>query len=353
VGPVVHKPVVRFVELHGRVRLPYVEQGDPTGVSVVLVHGFLDSWRSFEPVLSFLPESIHAFALTQRGHSDASRPAAGYGVPDFAADLTAFMDVLGLEIAVIVGHSMGSAVAQRFAVDHPDRISGLVLLGASASLKANPNAREAWNALLSRLTDPVDPELVREGLENTLVRPVPKAVSESLVRENLKVPAFVWRAALDARWRAEGDFAGELDKIRTPTLVVWGDRDVRYPRSEQETIVAAIPGSRLLVYPGAGHLLHVEEPARLASDLASFIQELQTGNQRSEPQQRRNVMSVERNKDTFRRYVDEVWKDEKLDNADEVFAEKYLSHQSDGTVLERGPTTSSSSSRSTAPPSRT
>jgi hypothetical protein len=64
-------------------------------------------------------------------------------------------------------------------------------------------------------------------------------------------------------------------------------------------------------------------------------------------------MSVERNKDTFRRYVDEVWKDEKLDIADEVFAEKYLSHQSDGTVLERGPTTSSSSSRSTAPPSRT
>ena len=48
-------------------------------------------------------------------------------------------------------------------------------------------------------------------------------------------------------------------------------------------------------------------------------------------------MSVERNKDTFRRYVDEVWKDEKLDIADEVFAEKYLSHQSDGTVLERGP----------------
>jgi steroid delta-isomerase-like uncharacterized protein len=119
--------------------------------------------------------------------------------------------------------------------------------------------------------------------------------------------------------------------------VVWGDRDVPYPRSEQETIVAAIPGSRLLVYPGAGHLLHVEEPARLASDLASFIQELQTGTQPSEPQQRRNVMSVESNKDTFRRYVDEVWKDEKLDIADEVFAEKYLSHQSDGTVQERGP----------------
>ena len=54
---------------------------------------------------------------------------------------------------------------------------------------------------------------------------------------------------------------------------IWGDRDVRYPRSEQETIAAAIPDSRLVVYPGAGHLRHVEEPDRLASELVAFIRE--------------------------------------------------------------------------------
>jgi pimeloyl-ACP methyl ester carboxylesterase len=268
------------VELPNRVTLPYVEQGDPSGVPVVLLHGFLDSWRSFEPVLSHLPEAVHAFAVTQRGHGDASRPAAGYGVPDFAADLTAFMDVLQLEAAVIVGHSMGSAVALRFALDHPDRTSELVLVGASASLRANPKAREAWNSLLTKLTDPIDPEFVREGLKSTLAQPVPPALFESLVRENLKVPAFVWRAALDARWRAEGDFAAELARIRTPTLIIWGDRDVRYPRSEQEAIAAAIPDSRLVVYPGAGHLLHVEEPDRVASDLAAFVAEREFGSGR-------------------------------------------------------------------------
>ncbi len=256
---------------------------------------------------------------------------------DFAADLTAFMDLLRLDAAVIVGHSMGSAVALRFALDHPDRISGLMLVGASASLRANPNAREAWNTLLSKLTDPVDPEFAREGLKDTLVQPVSQALFESLVRENLKVPMFVWRAALDARWRAEGDFAGELTKIRAPTLIVWGDRDVRYPRSEQETIAAAIPASRLVVYPGAGHLLHVEEPDRVAADLAAFIAELETGYYPSKPEERSDRMSVERNKETFRRYIEEVWKDENLDIADEVFADRYLSHQSDGTTLERGP----------------
>jgi non-heme chloroperoxidase len=330
-------PVIRSVELPGRVTLPYVEQGDPSGVPVVLLHGFLDSRRSFEPVLCHLPESIHAFALTQRGHGDASRPTVGYSVRDFAADLTAFMNVLQLEAAVIVGHSMGSAVALRFAVDHPERTLGLVLVGASASLQANPNAREGWNALLSELTDPVDPEFIREGLKNTLAQPVPQALFESLVQENLKVPTFVWRAAMDARWRAEGDYSGELAKIRAPTLIVWGDRDVRYPRSEQETIAAAIADSRLVVYPGAGHLLHVEEPDRIASDLVTFIAELETVDHPSRSDGRSNRMSVERNKDTFRRYIEEVWKDEQLDIADEVFAEKYLSHQSDGTVLERGP----------------
>lgn len=271
------KPNIKSVELSNRVRLPYVEQGDPSGVPFVFLHGFLDSWRSFEPVLSHLPESIHAFALTQRGHVDATCPVAGCSVPDFAADLTAFMDVLRLQAAVIVGHSMGSAIAQRFAIDHPDRTSGLVLVGTSASLRANPNAREAWNALLSGLTDPVDPEFVREGLRNTLVQPVPQALFESLIQENLKVPAFVWRAALDARWRAGGDFAGELAKVRAPTLLLWGDRDVRCPRSEQETIAAAIPDSRLVVYTGAGHLLHVEEPERVAADLAAFITDCSRG----------------------------------------------------------------------------
>ncbi len=269
-------PIIKSVELPTQVKLPYVEQGDPAGVPVLLLHGFLDSWRSFEPVLPHLPASMHAFALTQRGHGDASRPAAGYGVPDFTADLTAFMDVLHLEAAVIVGHSMGSAVAQRFAIDHPDRTLGLVLVGASASLRSNPGAREFWDSILSKLTDPVDPEFVRAGLKNMLAQPVPQARFEALVHENLKVPVFVWRAALEARWRAEGDFAGELTKITAPALIVWGDQDARYPRSEQEALAASIPRSRLVMYRSVGHLLHWEEPERFASDLVAFIEALGT-----------------------------------------------------------------------------
>ena len=124
----------------------------------------------------------------------------------------------------------------------------------------------------------------------------------------------------------EDDSLEELDKIKAPTLIVWGDQDTILPRSDQEALAAAIPGSRLLVYPGAGHAFYWENPGRVASDLAAFIAELETGDYPSKPEGRSDRMSVERNKETFRRYIEEVWKDEKLDIADEVFAEKYLSH---------------------------
>ncbi len=326
-------PVMKSVELPNGVAVPYAEQGDTSGYPVVLLHAIADSWRSFERVLSDLPESIHAFALTQRGHGDASRPARGYHSRDFAEDLAAFMDALHLEAAFVVGGSSGGFVARRFAIDHPERTLGLVLLGSPAILRDKPGVLEMWDSTISELKDPISPDLVREFAEGTLSRPVPQAFLETIVQENLKAPARVWRATFEGL--LEDDSLEELDKIKAPTLIVWGDRDAILPRSDQETLATAITGSRLLVYPGAGHAFYWEDPGRVASDLAAFIAELETKYHPSEG--RINRMSVERNKATFRRYIEEVWKDEQLDIADEIFAEKYLSHQSDGTALERGP----------------
>jgi non-heme chloroperoxidase len=326
-------PVMKSVELPNGVAVPYAEQGDTSGYPVVLLHAIADSWRSFERVLADLPESIYAFALTQRGHGDASRPARGYHSRDFAADLVAFMAPLHLEAADVEGGSSGGFVARRFAIDHPERTLGLVLLGSPAILRDKPGVLEMWDSTISELKDPISPDLVREFAEGTLTRPVPQAFLETIVQENLKAPARVWRATFEGL--LEDDSLEELDKIKAPTLIVWGDRDAILPRSDQETLATAITGSRLLVYPGAGHAFYWEDPGRVASDLAAFIAELETKYHPSEG--RINRMSVERNKATFRRYIEEVWKDEQLDIADEIFAEKYLSHQSDGTALERGP----------------
>ena len=92
------------------VRISYVEQGDPDGMPVIFLHGVTDSWHSFAGVLPLLPPDIHAFALSQRGHGDSSRPASGYRLCDMADDLAAFLDVVQIPKAIIVGHSMGASV---------------------------------------------------------------------------------------------------------------------------------------------------------------------------------------------------------------------------------------------------
>ena len=127
----------KFITLSTGVRMEYVEQGSAEGVPVVFLHGVTDSWHSFERVLPLLPPAIHAFAVSQRGHGDSSRPASGYRFTDMSDDLLAFMDAMTLPAAVIVGHSMGASVAQRFVVDHPERVAGIVLIGSFSQLRGS------------------------------------------------------------------------------------------------------------------------------------------------------------------------------------------------------------------------
>jgi non-heme chloroperoxidase len=261
-------PVVHSVELPGRVTLPYVEQGDLSGVPVLLLHGFTESWHAFELVLPHLPESMRALAMTQRGHGDASRPATGYRMGDFAADLAAFMDALHLEKAVIAGDSMGGVVAQRFAIDYQGRVLGLVLLGSPITLRGKPRVRELWDSTISRLADPIDPGFLRQWLSGFPVRPVPQDFFETMLEECLKVPARVWREVNASLM--EDDHSAELNKISAPTLMLWGDRDFLTER-DQKVLSAAVGGSRLEVYGGAGHALTWEEPGRVAADLAAFV----------------------------------------------------------------------------------
>jgi non-heme chloroperoxidase len=260
--------VLSSVKLRNGVTLEYAEQGDRSGLPVVFLHGATDSWLSFGDVLPNLPPSLHAVALTQRGHGGSSRPEAGYRFADFSDDLEQFLDALRVPAALIVGHSMGSYVAQRFAIDHPERTLGLVLMGSFPRLRGNPVVRELWDSAVSELTDPVDPALAREFQESTLARPIAAASLDAFVRESLKVPARVWRATFGEF--LEADFSSELGAITAPTLIVWGDRDAIFLRDDQMTLQDSIRGSRLVIYRGAGHAFHWEEPARFASDLVAF-----------------------------------------------------------------------------------
>ena len=263
---------VRSAALSGGLELPYVEQGEQSGVPVVFLHAYADSWRSFRLVLEQLPTSIHAFALTQRGHGDADRPASGYAVEQFAADLAAFMDAVALEAAVLFASSSASFTVQRFAVDHPDRTLAIVLSGAPWSLRSlrdRPGASGLVQAV-SNLRDPVDPDFVRQFVSSTVFRPLPAALLGEMVGESCKLPAHVWKATLDGLLEAVP--AAETATIRVPTLVLRGERDEMLPRSDGRALAAAIPDSRLVTYAGTGHMVHWEDPERVAADVVALAE---------------------------------------------------------------------------------
>lgn len=249
----------------------YVDAGDPRGVPLVLLHGYTDSWRAWTPLIAQLPRRFRVIAVSQRGHGESGKPAGAYRLDEFALDLEGVLDALGVERAVVVGHSMGTLVATRFALDRPSRVHGLVLIAAFATLKGNPTAEAFWHDGLANLGDPIDPALVRDFQQSTLARSVPQGFFESVVAESLKVPARIWRAAF--RSMLEDDYSADLTRIVVPALVVWGDRDAFAGRAEQELLKATLADATLKVHPGNGHAPHWEDPERVARQIADFVDE--------------------------------------------------------------------------------
>ena len=254
------------VEIDDGLLIPYAEQGHPDGVPLVLLHGITDSHRSYEPVLAALPHSVRAIAITARGHGDAGKPIGGYDAARMAADVIEVMDALGIERAIVAGHSMGSWTARRVAATHPDRVMGVALAGTFATFHDNPGIIgliEEFRAL----GDPIDPAYAREWQDSTMARPVPEAFMEMVVEETCKPPARVWRAALQGLIDDRPEPPGT---ILAPALLCYGERDAFVPRSDQEDLLARIPGAELRIYEGGGHALHWERPDRFAADLVEF-----------------------------------------------------------------------------------
>lgn len=257
-------PHIREIALSTGVTLSYLEQGRKNGDVFIFLHGFTDSHRSFDLTLPRLPRSIHAYALDQRGHGDSSKPACCYTQADFAGDVIAFMDALGIQKATLVAHSMGSFIAHKVAVDHPSRVRDLVLIGSAPTGVGNPVGLEL-KSVVDTLEDPIDPEFVRAFQASTFYRPIPESFLDTAVAESLKVPASIWKQALDGLL-AE-DHSAQLSQITAHTFVFWGDQDGFFGASDQAALDALIPRSKLIVYTQTGHAPHVEEPRRFVRDL--------------------------------------------------------------------------------------
>ena len=261
---------VSSVRLRTDLTLSCATVGDGSAPVVVLLPGPTDSWRSYEPVLDRFPSSVRAIAVSQRGHGDSDKPTAGYRVEDFAADVPPLLDALGVNRAVVAGHSGSCLVARRVALDHPDRVAGIVLEASPSTLHGHRGLTDFVTSVIFSLADPIEPAFARSFVADTSSDQLAPELIDELAGEVMKVPTHVWREMF-AGLLAYDDLA-EIEHLSVPALLLWGDADGLVDGDMQTLLVERIPHAELLVYPGVGHTPRWEDAARFADDVAAFVQ---------------------------------------------------------------------------------
>jgi pimeloyl-ACP methyl ester carboxylesterase len=246
------------------------EAGPLQGRPVVLIPGLSDSWPSYLPLMAEMPAALRPIAISMRGHGDSDKPAGPYNLADMAGDVLCAMDGLGLARADIVGHSLGSTVAQKVAELAPERVLSLTLIGAFIRMGENPAVIGLRDEAIAPMTDPVKQGFVREFQESAVGPDTPSLVIERAVAESMKLRAEDWKAALAAGMAA--DLTHALQSFGGPVLVLHGKLDDFCLLAEQSELTT---GDRRNVVSRAqwGHSPHWEHPSEVALLMARFLAE--------------------------------------------------------------------------------
>ncbi|MFM8972070.1 MAG: alpha/beta fold hydrolase [Actinomycetota bacterium] len=274
----------RTVATHDGGALRVIEAGDPTAPPIVLAHGVTLSNRVWVRQLAALPErGFRVVAYEHRGHGGSSVGVDGHSVGNLARDLRGVLEALDLRDAVVVGHSMGGVAAQAFAIEFPDvaaaRVRGIVLLSSLAYTpfgSRTTQVKERLGTLADRLPDSrrvwESPDLglalARIGFGH---RPRPSHVE--LVRQMMVDCAPATRR--DAPAQLVGlDLLAGLPEFPVPALVICGTADVITPPSESRRMANLIPGARLELLRGGGHMLMLERADVVDDLVGAFAHEV-------------------------------------------------------------------------------
>lgn len=238
----------RVVLIDGH-RIHYYVSGPTSGAPIVLIHGLGGRSEDFVNLVPYLEKSgyrIYTPDLLGFGQSEEPRNAS-YSISDQADLVVNFFDAMGLQRADLGGWSMGGWIAQKIAVDHPERVNRLILMD-SAGLMMPPS----WD---TRLFTPTTPAELAQ-LE-ALLMPHPPTMPQFMAQDMLRISAsysWVVKRALNSMLSAKDVTDGDLPSLKMPVLILWGELDRITPLSEGRAIHLLIPQSRLVVASGCGHL---------------------------------------------------------------------------------------------------
>ena len=274
---------VRTVDL-GQVELEVADAG-AGGRPVLLVHGFTADREEVADVLGLLAErGWHAVAPDLRGHGRSDHPteAEAYTFEILAADVVALADAFGFDRFALVGHSMGGGVAQLVALDHPERLTGLVLAstfhGPVKGISMELVELGRWvvrsagmaglaQALAARRADDPDSVAAVERLQEAR----PGYAEHTRLRLESTSPD-MWMA-LAPQFVQQADRLERLARLDVPTAVIVGEQDATM-LDDCRRLAATIPGAELTVIPDAGHVPQLENPEAWQKALLGFLEGL-------------------------------------------------------------------------------
>jgi len=264
----------RYVRVDGA-RIRYVDAG--RGPPVVLLHGLgasMYAWR--KNVGAMAAAGFRVIAFDNRGFGLSDKPAVPYDNAAYARLAIALLDSLGISDVVLVGHSMGGAIAAEVAIEYPQRVRGLVLVGS-----AGLGAREPLLFRVARwpVLGPAVLGFRGRGFTARLLKATyfdPSKVTESDVDQYyapVAQPAYgrALRAVL-RQFHFDG-LEGRLDKIEAPTVVLWGEEDRWVPLGLGRALAAGITRSAFVSVPHAGHSVQEEAPDEVNHLVIRFLKD--------------------------------------------------------------------------------
>jgi pimeloyl-ACP methyl ester carboxylesterase len=258
----------------GGLRIGYSLAGE--GQALVLLHGFFGDSRVWRPQFEGLSDEFAVVAWDAPGAGRSSDPAETFRMTEYAECLAGLIEFLGLEQPCIVGLSFGATLALELFRSHPEVPRALVLAGAYAGWAGSLPPEVVEQRLGETIPDldmPAD-RVVAKYIPGLLTR----AASPAVFNEVAAIMRDFHRAGMKTMTRslAEADLRDVLPRIGIPTLLLYGDEDVRSPLGVAEDLHATIPSSRLAVIPGAGHLSNTQAAERFNSEIRNFLRSVDT-----------------------------------------------------------------------------
>jgi len=257
--------------------LAYIDMGARSGPPLVLIHGYTDNARDWVPMLPYLSKRDRLILVDIRGHGQSSKPECCYTRLDFAYDIKLLLDVLGVRKADIVGHSLGSIIAQTFAEYWPERTAHVVLIsstGGSPPERPRKPQQLDFAAEIRKLKEPIDansPFMIAWWDSPT---PVDPDFIRRQRQDAAGIPLRVWLAVLDQALPAANAFSdlqSTLPRLKAPTLLIWGSKDPIMEQDVRESLRTALPAAKVKIFDGLGHNPFWEDPRGVAEVINGFL----------------------------------------------------------------------------------